>query len=67
MSSHTQASETGAVIACVRARAADGPHHGQPHKEPEFSIILADCCFMQDAPDSELSTILDMLETLLSA
>ena len=34
---------------CVRARAADDPHHRQPHKEPAFPIILADCCFMQDA------------------
>ena len=24
---------------CVRARAADDPHHRQPHKEPEFPII----------------------------
>ena len=41
---------------CVRARAADNPH-----KEPEFPIILADYCFVQDAPDNDLSTILDML------
>ena len=47
---------------CVRARAADDPHHRQRHKEPEFPIILADCCFMQDAPGSELVTILDMLD-----
>ena len=40
---------------CVRAGAADDPHHRQPHKEPEFPIIMADCCFMQDAPGSELT------------
>ena len=38
---------------CVRARAADDPHHRQPHKEPEFPIIMADYCFTQDAPGSE--------------
>ena len=27
---------------CVRARAADDPHHRQPHKEPEVQIIMAD-------------------------
>ena len=27
---------------CVRAGAADDPHHRQPHKEPEFPIIMAD-------------------------
>ena len=27
---------------CVRARAADDPYHRQPHKEPEFPIIMAD-------------------------
>ena len=52
---------------CVRKRAADDPHHRQPHREPEFPTIMADYCFMQDAPNSELFTILDMLETLLSA
>ena len=46
----------------VRARAADDPHHGQPHKEPEFPIIMADYCFMQDSPGDELCTILDMLD-----
>ena len=50
---------------CVRARAADDPHHRQPHKEPEFPIIMADCCFRQDAPGSELFTILDMLDVAL--
>ena len=50
---------------CVRARAADDPHHRQPHKEPEFPIIMADYCFMQDAPGSELFTILDMLDVAL--
>ena len=47
---------------CVRASAADDPHHRQPHTEPEFPIIMADYCFMQDAPGSELVTILDMLD-----
>ena len=47
---------------CVRARAADDPHHRQPHKEPELPIIMVDYCFMQDAPGSELFTILDMLD-----
>ena len=47
---------------CVRAWAADDPHHRQPHTEPEFPIIMADYCFMQDAPGSELVTILDMLD-----
>ena len=47
---------------CVRARGADDPHHRQPHKEPEFPIIMADYCFVQDAPGSELFTILDMLD-----
>ena len=47
---------------CVRARAADDPHHRQPYKEPEFPIIMADYCFMQDAPGKELFTILDMLD-----
>ena len=50
---------------CVRARAADDPHHRQPHKEPEFPIIMADCCLMQDAPGGELFTILDMLDVAL--
>ena len=50
---------------CVRAGAADDPHHRQPHKEPEFPIIMADYCFMQDAPGSELFTILDMLDVAL--
>ena len=50
---------------CVRARAADDPHHRQPHKEPEFPIIMADCCFMQDSPGGELFTILDMLDVAL--
>ena len=47
---------------CVRARAADDPHHRQPHKEPEFSI-MADY-FLQDAPGSELITIVNMLDAL---
>ena len=47
---------------CVQARAADDPHHRQPHKGPELPIIMADYCFFQDAPDSELFTILDMLD-----
>ena len=46
----------------MRARAADDPHHRQPHKEPEFPIIMADYCFMQDSPGGELFTILDMLD-----
>ena len=50
---------------CVRARAADDPHHRQPHKEPEFPIIMADCCFMQDSPGDEPFTILDMLDVAL--
>ena len=50
---------------CVRAGAADDPHHRQPHKEPEFPIIMADYCVMQDAPGSELFTILDMLDVTL--
>ena len=50
---------------CVRARAADDPQHRQPHKEPEFPIIMADHCFMQDAPGSELFTILDMFAVAL--
>ena len=37
---------------CVRARAAHDPLHRQPHKEREFPIIMADYCFMQDAPGS---------------
>ena len=49
---------------CVRAGAADDPHHRQPHTESEFPIIMADYCFMQDAPGSELFTILDMLDVL---
>ena len=31
---------------CVRARTAGDPHHRQPHKDPEFPIIMADYCFM---------------------
>ena len=50
---------------CVRARAADDPHHRQPYKEPEFPIIMADYCFVQDAPGKELFTILDMLDVAL--
>ena len=50
---------------CVRARAADDPHHRQPHKEPEFPTSMADYCFMQDAPGKELFTILDMLDVAL--
>ena len=50
---------------CVRARAADDPHHRQPYKEPEFPIIMADYCFVQDAPGKELFTILDMLDIAL--
>ena len=49
---------------CVRAGPADDPHH-RPHKEPEFPIIMADYCFMQDAPGSELFTILDILDVAL--
>ena len=45
---------------CVRARAADDPHHRQPYKEPEFPIIMADYCFVQDAPGKELFTTLDV-------
>ena len=47
---------------CVRARAADDQHHRQPYREPEFPIIMADCCFVQDAPGEKLFTILDMLD-----
>ena len=36
-----------------------------PHKEPEFLIIMADYCFVQDAPGKELFTILDMLDVAL--
>ena len=50
---------------CVRARAANDPHHRQPCKEPEFPIIMADYCFVQDAPGKELFTILDMLDIAL--
>ena len=50
---------------CVRARAADDPHHRQPHKEPEFPIIMADYSFIQDSPGGELFTILDMLDVAL--
>ena len=49
----------------ARAGAADDPHHRQQHEEPEFPIIMADYCFMQDAPGSELFTILDMLDAAL--
>ena len=49
---------------CVRARAADDPHHRQPYKEPEFTIIMA-YCFVQDAPGKERFTILDMLDIAL--
>ena len=52
---------------CVRARAADDPHYRQPYKEPEFPIIMADYCSLQDAPGKELFTILDMLDIALSA
>ena len=58
--SRTRVSATGAATA-VRERAADDPHRTQ-HKEPEFPIIMADNCFMQDAPGSELFTIPDMLD-----
>ena len=50
---------------CLLARAADDPHHRQPHKEPEFPIIMANYCFMQDSPGGELFTILDMLDVAL--
>ena len=49
---------------CVRARAADDPHHRQPYKEPEFQI-MADYCFVQDAPGEELFTTVDMLDVAL--
>ena len=49
----------------MRARAADDPHHRQPLKEPEFPIIMADYCFMQDSLGGELFTILDMLDVAL--
>ena len=62
---HTHASFRNWCSYCVRARAADDPHYRQPHKEPDFPIIIADYCFMQDAPDSELFTILDMLDVAL--
>ena len=35
------------------------------HRVPEFPIIMADYCFMQDALGSELFTILDMLDVAL--
>ena len=50
------------LVQLLRAGAADDPHHRQPHKEPEFPIIMAEYCFMQYAPGSELFTILDMLD-----
>ena len=50
---------------CVRARAAHDPHYRKPHKEPELPIIMSDYCFVQDAPGSELFTILDMLDVAL--
>ena len=50
---------------CVRAGAADDPHQRQPHKEPEFPIIMSDHCLKQDAPGSELFTVLDMLDVAL--
>ena len=50
---------------CVRARASHDLHHRQPHKEPEFPIIMADYCFMQDSLGGELFTILDMLDVAL--
>ena len=50
---------------CVRARVADDPHHRQPHKEPEFPIIMAHYCFLQDLPGSELFTNLEMLDVAL--
>ena len=50
---------------CVRARAADDPPHRKLYKEPGFPIIMADQCFVQDAPGKELFTILDMLDTAL--
>ena len=42
---------------CVRAGAADDPHHRQPHKEPEFPIIMSDLLYAADAPGSELFTM----------
>ena len=50
---------------CVRARAADDPHDRQPYKEPEFPIIVADYCFVQDVPGKEVFSILDMLDIAL--
>ena len=50
---------------CVRARAADDPHHRHPYKELEFPIIMADCCLVPDAPGKEFFTILDMLDIAL--
>ena len=50
---------------CVRVRAADDPHHRQPYKEPEFPIIMADYCFVQNAPCKEFFKILDMLDIAL--
>ena len=50
---------------CVGAGAADDPNHRQPHKEPEFPIIMADCCLVPDAPGKEFFTILDMLDIAL--
>ena len=62
-SSRTRVSATGAATACepelLTIHITDGPQ-----KEPEFPIIMAHCCFMQDALGSELFTILDMLNVL---
>ena len=46
---------------CVRGRAANDPHHRQAYREPEFPIIMADYCCVQDAPGREMFTILNML------
>ena len=63
-SSRTRVSAIGASTACEQEPRTD-PHHRPPHKEPEFPIIMADNCFVQDAPGSELFTILDMLDVAL--
>ena len=66
MSLHTQASETGAVIACEQEPRT--VHITDNHTMSQSSrSSWPYCSFMQDAPDSELFAILEMLETLLSA
>ena len=62
---HSHKFEKLVQLYCVRAKAADDPHHRQLHKEPEVPIIMADYCFMQDSPGGELFTFLDILDVAL--